>query len=168
MQAREEPGATTSKRPFSVGMVRYIKLGEGGKWAAQAIRQGVIPFGYPAVDHRACARRDWTEVRSQLALMGRPKAGVSQALRELKDFYELGDDTLWFTIADGHIWWAFASGPVIGGEERRPQRSGAISSHARRLAQHERSGNPTQRIQSELCFNQNRELPHDDLCGEER
>ena len=86
----------------------------------QAIKEGVIPFGYPAVDHRACASRDWTEVRSQLALMGRQKAGVSQALRELKDFYELGDDTLWFTIADGHIWWAFASGPVIGGEEGGP------------------------------------------------
>src|SRR5262249_15731262 len=26
-------------------------------------------------------------------------------------------DTLWFTIANGHIWWAFASGLVIGGEE---------------------------------------------------
>jgi hypothetical protein len=120
MQKREEPSATTSKRPFSVGMVRYIKLGEGGKWAAQAIREGVIPFGYPAVNHRACASRDWSEVRSQLALMGRQKAGVGQALRELKDFYELGDDTLWFTIADGHIWWAFASGPVIGGEEGGP------------------------------------------------
>lgn len=119
-QAREESSVTTSKRPFSVGVVRYIKLGEGGKWAAQAIRQGVIPFGYPAVDHRPCASRDWTEVGSQLALMGRQKAGVSQALRELKDFYELGDDTLWFTIADGRIWWAFASGPVIRGEEGGP------------------------------------------------
>src|ERR1700758_3524776 len=99
MQAREEPGATTSKRPFSVGKVRYIKLGEGGKWAAQAIREGVIPFGYPAASHRACASGDWTKVRSQLALMRRQKAGVSQVLRELKDFYELGDDTLWFTIA---------------------------------------------------------------------
>ena len=106
-----------SKRPFRVGAVRYIELGEGGKWAAEAIREGVIPFGYPEVHHRVCATGDWTEVRSQVVLMGRKKAGVSQAVRELKDFYELGDDTLWFTIADGHIWWAFASGPVIGGEE---------------------------------------------------
>ena len=59
-------------------------------------------------------------MRSQVALMGRKKekkAAVSQAVRELKDFYELGDDTLWFTIVDGHIWWAFVSGPVIGGEK---------------------------------------------------
>jgi len=106
-----------SKRPFRVEAVRYIKLGEGGKWAAEAIREGVIPFGYPEVHHRVCATGDWTEVRSQVVLMGRKKAGVSQAVRELKDFYELGQDTLWFTISDGHIWWAFASGPVIEGEK---------------------------------------------------
>ena len=43
---------------FEPGAVRYIKLGENGKWAATAIEQGIIPFGYPLVDHQACLAGD--------------------------------------------------------------------------------------------------------------
>ena len=31
---------------FEPGAIRYIKLGENGKWASQALEQGIIPFGY--------------------------------------------------------------------------------------------------------------------------
>jgi Restriction endonuclease len=119
MQARDRAISTTTQR-FHVGAVRYIKLGEGGKWASKALSAGTIPFGHRAVDHQACARRDWTEVGRQLTLMGRQKGGIAQGLRELKDFYELGDDTLWFTVAHGQVWWAFAHGPVIEGPEKDP------------------------------------------------
>src|SRR5260221_655211 len=46
--------------------------------------------------------------------MGRTARGVSQGLRDLKDFYGLPDNALWVTMADGHFWWAFAEGPVVG------------------------------------------------------
>jgi hypothetical protein len=98
---------------LKVGAVRYIKLGEKGKWAADALTRGILPFGYRAVGHQPCAERDWEEVRRQLSGMGRTRRGAGQGLRELKDFYELPDDTLWVTMADGHFWWAFAEGPVI-------------------------------------------------------
>jgi hypothetical protein len=52
-------------------------------------------------------------VRDQLVKMGRTAGAVSQGLRELKEFYRLPDDTLWVTMADGHFWWAFATGPVV-------------------------------------------------------
>ena len=120
MQARDRSKSSTTQ-PFHVGAVRYIKLGEGGKWASKALSAGTIPFGYRAINHPACARRDWTEVGRQLTLMGRQKGGVAQGLRELKDFYELGDDTLWFTVAYGLVWWAFAHGPVIEGPENEPE-----------------------------------------------
>src|SRR5207253_1642904 len=100
-------------KAFEPGAVRYIKLGENGKWAASAIADGVIPFGYPAVDHQACLTGDWDRVRDQLVKMGRTAGGVSHGLRELKDFYGLPDDTLWVTMTHGHFWWAFASGPVF-------------------------------------------------------
>src|SRR6266849_10335917 len=113
--------ATTGRgvraKTLELGAVRYIKLGEKGKWAAGAIEQGIIPFGYPAVDHQACLTGDWDRVRDQLVKMGRTAAGVSQGLRELKEFYGLPEDTLWVTMADGHFWWAFAKGPVVGVEQ---------------------------------------------------
>jgi hypothetical protein len=108
-----EPGVT-----FEPAAVRYVKLGENGKWAASALEEGIIPFGYRSVDHRACLAANWDEVRRQLVGMGRTAGGVSQGLRELKDFYGLPENTLWVTMADGHFWWAFAEGPVVGGEQR--------------------------------------------------
>ena len=109
-----KPALVCGDKSFEPGAVRYIKLGANGKWAACAIRDGIIPFGYPSVDHRACAAGEWDLVGDQLVQMGRTQGGVSQGLRELRDFYELPDDTLWVTMADGHFWWAFASGPVSG------------------------------------------------------
>src|ERR1041385_1122193 len=107
------------------GDVRYIKLGEKGKWEPRALSQGILPFGYRAVDHVSCAQGNWEEVRRQLIGMGRTNRGVSQGLRELKDFYGLPDDTLWVTIADGHVWWTFAHGPVLemdGADPEAPTR----------------------------------------------
>jgi hypothetical protein len=101
---------------FEPVAVRYIKLGENGKWAPNALEQGTIPFGYRSVDHRVCLACNWDEVRRQLLGMGRTARGVSQGLRELKDFYGLPENTLWVTMADGHFWWAFAAGPVVGVE----------------------------------------------------
>jgi hypothetical protein len=99
---------------FEPAATRYIKLGENGKWATNALEQGTIPFGYRSVDHRACLAGNWDEVRGQLLGMGRTAGGVSHGLRELKDFYGLPENTLWVTMADGHFWWAFAEGPVVG------------------------------------------------------
>ncbi|MEA2876747.1 MAG: hypothetical protein QOF14_1943 [Hyphomicrobiales bacterium] len=106
---------------LEVGEVRYIKLGEKGKWARQALGQGILPFGYRAVDHRPCAEGDWQEVDRQLIAMGRTTGGASQGRRELKDFYELREDTLWVTMADGHLWWAFADGPVVPIDNAGPE-----------------------------------------------
>jgi Restriction endonuclease len=99
---------------FGPVAVRYIKLGENGKWATNALEQKIIPFGYRSVDHDLCEAGNWDEVRRRLVGMGRTVRGVSQGLRELKDFYGLPENTLWVTMADGHFWWAFAEGPVVG------------------------------------------------------
>jgi hypothetical protein len=106
-------GYTGSDRTFEPAAIRYIKLGENGKWAASALEQGIIPFGYRSVDHRACLAGYWEEVRRQLLGMGRTVRGVGQGLRELKDFYGLPENTLWVTMADGHFWWTFAEGHVV-------------------------------------------------------
>ena len=124
----EERGGTGVE--FAPGQVRYIKLGQGGAWAAKALALGAIPFGYPQVSHALCASGRWEEVGQQLKDMGRTKAGVSQGLRELRDFYELPGDTLWVTVADGHVWWVFAEGPVTatgneGGGSGEPSRQRA-------------------------------------------
>ena len=68
---------------FEPAATRYIKLGENGKWATDALEQGTIAFGYRSIDHRACLAGNWDEVRRQLLEMGRTAGGVSKGLREL-------------------------------------------------------------------------------------
>jgi len=93
--------------------VRYVKLGRGGAWSTEAFAQGVIPFGFREISHEPCAAGNWEAVRQQLAAAGRTSSGITQELRELRDFHELGDDCLWITFADGHLWWAFADTEVV-------------------------------------------------------
>ena len=87
--------------------VRYIKLGDGGRWARQSLSDGVLSFGYSSIPHEMCERKDWAGVRKLLS--GRKSEGAKTAgVNEVKAFYELGDDCLWITFADLHLWWAFA------------------------------------------------------------
>ena len=87
--------------------VRYIKLGDSGRWARQSLADGVLSFGYHSIPHEMCERKDWSGVRNLLS--GRKSEGAKTAgVNEVKSFYELGDDCLWITFADGHLFWAFA------------------------------------------------------------
>lgn len=93
--------------------VRYIKLGRGGAWSTDAFAKGIIPFGFREISHAPCVAGNWEAVRQQLAAAGRTSSGITQGIRELRDFHELGDDCLWITFADGHLWWAFADTEVV-------------------------------------------------------
>jgi hypothetical protein len=100
--------------------VRYIKLGQGGAWAPEAIEQAIIPFGFSQVPHAPCAAGDWSEVRRELEAAGRTKSGISHGIREIQDFYELGPDALWVTFADRHFYWTFAEAEVIAVDAPEP------------------------------------------------
>lgn len=87
--------------------IRYIKLGEGGRWAQESFLGGVLSFGYSTIPHEVCERKDWNEVGRLLA--DRKSEGAKTAgVNEVRAFYELGDDCLWITFADEHLYWAFA------------------------------------------------------------
>jgi hypothetical protein len=92
---------------------------------------------YPLIDHQACVAGDWALVRDQLLKMGRSEGGVSQGLRELQEFYELPDDTLWVTMADGHFWWAFASGWSSASLSGEPLNARQLSSALTRTASYQ-------------------------------
>jgi hypothetical protein len=59
-----------------------------------------------------CRAKDWDAVRKLLD--DRKSEGAKTAgVNEVTAFYELGEDCLWITFADGHLWWCFASSEVI-------------------------------------------------------
>jgi hypothetical protein len=88
--------------------IRYIKLGSGGWWAQTSFSEGVLCFGFETIPHELCERKDWNEVWNRLRPDKKNDAAATHARNEIKDFYELGEDCLWITFADLHLWWAFA------------------------------------------------------------
>lgn len=110
---------------FAPSHVRYIKLGSGGAWAEEAFDRHALLIGFDEVPAGLCEAGDWNAVRVHLA--GGPYAAstITNWVRELHDFYTLGPDTLWCTVADGHLHWAFAEPEVItlpDGPAGRPRR----------------------------------------------
>ncbi|NKB37981.1 MAG: hypothetical protein GKR93_12595 [Gammaproteobacteria bacterium] len=112
--------------PISPKETRYIKLGAGGTWARWAIEHNEIPFGYRLVPHQLCLSSDWEAVRQYLIDSGERKPNkATDGLREVRDFYTLGEKCLWVTIADDQLWWAFAHSEVtwISDDPHTPNRT---------------------------------------------
>lgn len=92
--------------------VRYIKLGDGGRWAADAIEHGYVAFGYHSIPHEVCLAGHRDEIRRLLDHRGSEGAKTA-GVNEVMTFYEAGEDCLWVTFAGGHLWWTFAGMEVI-------------------------------------------------------
>lgn len=117
-------GAAAMAR-FNPTAVRYVKLGRGGDWSAQAFADQIIPFGFREVGHETCLTGDWDAVRRDLIGLGKTPGGAGQWVSQIRAIYEQGADCLWFTIADGHLHWAFAEPevvPVAGSQPGQPSR----------------------------------------------
>lgn len=90
---------------------RYIKLGPNNAWAPQALTNGRIEFGHADVSHALANKGQWDEVKR--CWEGKTSASkASDFLREVKDFYTLGEECLWITFAQGRMFWAFAAPQV--------------------------------------------------------
>jgi len=57
--------------------IRYIKFGDGGRWAQRCISEGILLFGYPTIPHDVCEQKDWQEIEQRLS--DRRSAGAKTA-----------------------------------------------------------------------------------------
>lgn len=107
--------------------IRYIKLGEGGRYAKDCILGdrnspdgSCIRLGYRTPDHpqihELCLKNDeeswaivqkhWEMVRLAAGANPRTVAGVARRDRnQICDFYSLPRETIWFTFYRGLLWW---------------------------------------------------------------
>jgi hypothetical protein len=117
MQRLEQQGfraanpTPTTLDPIAPQEVRYIKLGGGGAWAGQSFELGRVSFGYHSIPHDVCESGDWSKVRRLLSSRGSEGAKTA-GVTEVATFYEMGEECLWITIANGDLWWAFAEPEV--------------------------------------------------------
>jgi hypothetical protein len=100
--------------------IRYIKLGPGGAWEAAALDGGRIDWGNAEDPHELAAAGRWEAAKQAYLDAGVLPSTATAYLRELKDLYTLGSDSLWITFARGHLWWAFAEPEVVRNSNHSP------------------------------------------------
>jgi hypothetical protein len=104
----------TTKKSINPSAVKFIKLGEKGKWQNSCIEgDHTIRLGFNSNQHQECLDKNWTPVRSFWLgeRNGREKEATSD-LREIQAFYELPSTVLWITFHNRLLYWCFAEEEV--------------------------------------------------------
>ena len=100
---------------FNPTDVRFIKLGEKGKWEKSCIEDTqTIRLGFRSNQHNECLAGQWDQVRQYwLAERNGSETEATKDIREIRAFYELPRNTLWITFYNRLLYWGFADEEVI-------------------------------------------------------
>lgn len=92
----------------------YIKLGEGGGWAEDAICTGKLRFGWGSVPLADIHAQNWREIRKAIEKEHPGKKGVITTDTErLRDLVTTGPEDIWITFHGSRLFWSrIAPGPV--------------------------------------------------------
>ncbi|HEH9432597.1 TPA: hypothetical protein SIA29_004352 [Aeromonas sobria] len=90
--------------------IRYIKLGDGGKWERYCIEeQQVLRLGYESPHHQESLGGDWDTVRNfWLSARKGNNGAASRDLNQIRDFYELSESDIWITFYRRKMYWCHA------------------------------------------------------------
>jgi hypothetical protein len=105
------------KMTINAKEVRYIKLGRGGCWEDISLERQELHFGHGKITHEMALARDREQIKQCRIQQGRSAGAAADDAREICDFYNLGANCLWITLAKDHLWWTFAEPEVtwLGG-----------------------------------------------------
>lgn len=96
-------------RQIKTIQAKYIKLGEGGAWAPLCLSDGTLRLGYDYVPHEIALQGDRDALRQIFLDRGDMPGTASSHTNQVIDFYHVGPDTIWITLADGFLWWCRAA-----------------------------------------------------------
>ncbi len=88
--------------------VRYIKLGEGGKWEKDCIKNNIIRFGFGTYKEERftlCMARRWDELAKQFIADGRNQSTANRFTKETRLFFESDATTVWITFVGEYFYW---------------------------------------------------------------
>lgn len=95
----------------------YIKLGEGNRWACQALANDTLRFGFADITHdmalSAAGANDFRPIKALYEQRGTVAGTATRYSNEVREFYTAGNDVLWITFTNGRMWWCFADADVI-------------------------------------------------------
>ncbi len=90
--------------------IRYIKLGDGGKWERSCIDENqTLRLGYESPHHRESLSGDWDTVRNfWLAARNGKQGTATRDLNQIRDFYDLTESDIWVTFYKRKLFWCHA------------------------------------------------------------
>jgi hypothetical protein len=98
----------TDWRPIHPSRVRYVKLGEAGKWEKECLANGIVRFGIG--DNRPDKFRlslagQWQALAKSFLDEGRTKGTATRFTNETRIFFEDAGSTLWITFVGERLYW---------------------------------------------------------------
>jgi hypothetical protein len=90
--------------------VRYIKLGRGGKWEADCVKENIIRFGFnSARDDRfkLCCNKQWDLLKESFIEDGKDRGTAERFKNEVSQFFSDEGSTLWITFFGELLYWGF-------------------------------------------------------------
>lgn len=98
---------TSTIKPTSV---RYIKLGEAGRWERECLERGIIRLGFGTADpdrFDLCKREDWSKLAQAWERDGKTKSVATRFTNETREFFGDNGSTLWITFMGRTLQWGF-------------------------------------------------------------
>lgn len=104
-------------------MALFIKLGKGGCWARECLKNGTLRFGYPEIPHSVCNQKEWPEIRRRARDFSASDIAAANHTTQIRHFYEAGRKVLWITFHGDRLWWCFSYPEVnaLPGDEKSRQ-----------------------------------------------
>jgi hypothetical protein len=108
--------------------VRYIKLGERGRWEQACIKNGIIRIGFGSAHPERfglCSTGHWSELAESFIAEGKDKGTATRSTNELRLFFEDDGSILWITFAGERLYWGLLdqSEPVPNADDDGVDRS---------------------------------------------
>ncbi len=91
----------------------FVKLGSKGGYEKDSLSSpGNIHVGWTEIPHEICESKDWEEVKRIEFGIFKNHSTASNRTKQLRNFYETSDETLWITFYNDHLYWCFAN-PLV-------------------------------------------------------
>lgn len=107
--------------------VRYIKLGEGGRWERDCIKRNIIRFGFGSAHEERfdiCRNGEWPKLRKSFLEEGKNAGTATRFVNETQKFFEDDGFTLWITFVGERLCLGFLDPDVPA--EKHPDGDGVF------------------------------------------
>jgi hypothetical protein len=105
---RVKHGSAKITAPIKPRIVRYIKLGEGGRWEKECLEKGIIRFGFGSARperFELTSAGQWDAVTRMFIAEGKDRGTATRFTNEIRMFFEDDGSTLWITFVGERFCW---------------------------------------------------------------